>query len=69
MLKYAQLQDQVNAPATRISQHNASSRPPPSATPSMAAMVGIGKAAHEVKVVRSPVTKSATYRAGNIGTT
>lgn len=36
-------------PATRRSQASASSRPPPKANPSIASMVGAGKAAVEVK--------------------
>lgn len=36
-------------PATRRSQARASSRPPPKANPSMAAIVGAGKAAVEMK--------------------
>mmetsp|Transcript_15583 Transcript_15583/g.35109 ORF Transcript_15583/g.35109 Transcript_15583/m.35109 type:complete len:230 (-) Transcript_15583:37-726(-) len=48
------------APATRISHARASSNPPPSAAPSMTAMVGKGVVAMAWKVPRSLLTKATT---------
>jgi hypothetical protein len=45
-------------PATRKSQHSASSQPPPSAYPVIAATVGFGIAATELNADCSPTARS-----------